>query len=76
MSVQEVDDEDTIPISTICKNQKSQASGEKPKKETIIVLDEETKSNDGKNKSDAVNSPDAELKSKTDADIVDGKTER
>ena len=73
MSVQEVDDEDTIPISTICK---SQASGEKPKKETIIVLDEEAKSNDAKNKSDAVNSPDVELKSKTDVNIVDSKTER
>ncbi|GKF09904.1 hypothetical protein Tco_0044128 [Tanacetum coccineum] len=39
-------DEDDIPISTISKNRKSEASGEKPNKETIDVSDDETKSND------------------------------
>ncbi|GJX80248.1 peptidyl-prolyl cis-trans isomerase FKBP43 [Tanacetum coccineum] len=75
MSVQEVDgDEDDIPISTICKNKKSQASGEKPKKETIDVSDDETKSNDVKNKSDGVNSRAVDSKSKVDVDLVDGNT--
>ncbi|PWA37190.1 Cellulose synthase-like protein E6 [Artemisia annua] len=75
MNVLEVNDEDTISVSTICKNKKSQTSREKPKKETIIVLGKETKSNDAKNKSDAGISPDVESKIRTDVDIVDAKIE-
>ncbi|KAI3743798.1 hypothetical protein L1987_56865 [Smallanthus sonchifolius] len=75
MSVPESDDEDGYLISSICKNNKAQALGEKNKNETLVEVEKKTKSNDAKCKSDVVNSKVLDSKDKVDALLVDVKTE-
>ncbi|KAI3796653.1 hypothetical protein L1987_39332 [Smallanthus sonchifolius] len=75
MSVPESDDEDGHLISSICKNNKAQALGEKNNKETLAEVEKKIKSNDAKCKSDAVNSKVLESKDKVDVLPIDVKTE-
>ncbi|KAI3719233.1 hypothetical protein L6452_20128 [Arctium lappa] len=74
MGVQEIEDEDDFPISSICKNKKSQVSEEKTEKETKGELDRVTKTNDDKSKSDGVHSGVLDSKDKVNVHLIDDKT--
>ncbi|KAK9051535.1 hypothetical protein SSX86_028162 [Deinandra increscens subsp. villosa] len=74
MSAPVIDDEDDFPISSVCKNKKSQALGEKVNKEALPEEEKRTKNNHDKYKSDAVNSQALDSKDKV-VRVVDDKTE-
>ncbi|KVH96863.1 Peptidyl-prolyl cis-trans isomerase, FKBP-type, partial [Cynara cardunculus var. scolymus] len=72
MSVPEIEDEDDFPISSICKNNKSQVSEEKTDKETKGELDRVTKNNDML-KLDGVHSGILDSKDKVNVHLIDDK---
>ncbi|KAK1424984.1 hypothetical protein QVD17_20326 [Tagetes erecta] len=73
MSVPE--DDDDFLLSSICKNNKSQATGENINKEAVVEVKKKQKSNHDKYKSDAVNSQARDSEDKADVRFVDEKTE-
>ncbi|KAJ9563265.1 hypothetical protein OSB04_008425 [Centaurea solstitialis] len=74
LSVPEIEDEDDFPISSICKNKKSQVSDEETDKETKGELDRVTKTNDDKLKSNGVHSGVLDSKEKVNVHLTDDKT--
>ncbi|XP_071739712.1 peptidyl-prolyl cis-trans isomerase FKBP43-like [Rutidosis leptorrhynchoides] len=74
MSMKENDEEDDVPISSVCKKNKSRASAKKTNKETSAEVDKKKKNGDDKFKSEAVIPPVLDLKNK--ACKVDEKTQR
>ncbi|KVH97117.1 hypothetical protein Ccrd_000784 [Cynara cardunculus var. scolymus] len=72
-SVPEIKDEDDFPISSICKNNKSQVSEEKTDKETKGELDRVTKNNGHMLKLDGVHSGVLDSKDKVNVHLIDDK---
>lgn len=71
MSVPEIDEGDDFPIASICKKNKSQASGKKTKEESAAEGDKETKNSDDKCKLEAANPWVFDSKDNVCIDLVD-----
>nr|XP_043623557.1 peptidyl-prolyl cis-trans isomerase FKBP43-like [Erigeron canadensis] len=73
--VQDTDEDDDLPISSICKNDKSPAPGERTNKHTTEDVENVTKGEDDKHKLETVSSPVLGSKDTVDVDLMDVKEE-
>nr|XP_043624185.1 triadin-like isoform X2 [Erigeron canadensis] len=73
--VQEIDEDDDLPISSICKNDKSRPPGKRTNKKTTADVEKVKKDKDDQRKLKTVSSPVPGSKDTADVDLMDVKEE-